>query len=322
MKNPLDPYFLLRITYKTLPISVLPPSVHLEKISQSQISFLRLTKKILGAEIVPVKVEVFEEENKKVARLPHTNSSHVQSIRLPVTKSTLTFSGEDHNQSRLFVGRSYYPRQIRFSQVTRIRELLVRELITNLCGKRSVDIAREARDVYYERCRESSTDSGGDGRILKHRPILVVASVGSYGAYLADGSEYRVVLVELVTGRKAVDLKRPKGQQCLAEWARPLLEEDLINELIDPRLRIRYSKDEVYCMMQAASLCIKRDPHLRPHMSQVLRMLEGDIMKGSSRSGRIVMDEARYMIGGGGGNGMKEMSTTHCYWESDRIMRG
>ncbi|KAI3678891.1 hypothetical protein L6452_38195 [Arctium lappa] len=56
--------------------------------------------------------------------------------------------------------------------------------------KRSVDIAREARDVYYERCRESSTDSGGDGRILKHRPILVAASVGSYGAYLADGSEY------------------------------------------------------------------------------------------------------------------------------------
>ncbi|KVI01713.1 Homocysteine S-methyltransferase, partial [Cynara cardunculus var. scolymus] len=31
----------------------------------------------------------------------------------------------------------------------------------------------------------------GDGRILKHRPILVAASVGSYGAYLADGSEYR-----------------------------------------------------------------------------------------------------------------------------------
>ncbi|KAI3759749.1 hypothetical protein L6452_07785 [Arctium lappa] len=135
----------------------------------------------------------------------------------------------------------------------------------------------------------------------------------------ADVYSFGVVLVELVTGRKAVDLKRPKGQQCLAEWARPLLEEDLINELIDPRLRNRYSKDEVYCMMQAASLCIKRDPHLRPRMSQVLRMLEGDIMKGSSRSGRIVMDEERYMIGG---NGMKEISTRHSYWESDRIMRG
>ena len=57
--------------------------------------------------------------------------------------------------------------------------------------RRSVEIACEARDVYYERCRGSSTDYLGDGRILKHRPILVAASVGSYGAYLADGSEYR-----------------------------------------------------------------------------------------------------------------------------------
>ncbi|KAI3506789.1 hypothetical protein L1887_21353 [Cichorium endivia] len=44
--------------------------------------------------------------------------------------------------------------------------------------KKSVDIAREARDIYYEKSLESS------------RPILVAASVGSYGAYLADGSEY------------------------------------------------------------------------------------------------------------------------------------
>ena len=57
--------------------------------------------------------------------------------------------------------------------------------------KKSVEIAHEARDLYYERCCESSSDFTDDGRILKHRPILVAASVGSYGAYLADGSEYR-----------------------------------------------------------------------------------------------------------------------------------
>ena len=57
--------------------------------------------------------------------------------------------------------------------------------------KKSVEIACEARDTYYERCSESSCDVTGDGKILKHRPILVAAAVGSYGAYLADGSEYR-----------------------------------------------------------------------------------------------------------------------------------
>ncbi|XP_022727717.1 homocysteine S-methyltransferase 2-like isoform X2 [Durio zibethinus] len=55
--------------------------------------------------------------------------------------------------------------------------------------KKSVEIAFEARDMYYERCK-SSCDGVGDGTILKIRPILVAASVGSYGAYLADGSEY------------------------------------------------------------------------------------------------------------------------------------
>ncbi|KAL2556791.1 Homocysteine S-methyltransferase 2 [Forsythia ovata] len=56
--------------------------------------------------------------------------------------------------------------------------------------RKSVAIACEARDVYYSRCIESSSDHIADGRILKHRPIIVAASVGSYGAYLADGSEY------------------------------------------------------------------------------------------------------------------------------------
>lgn len=98
----------------------------------------------------------------------------------------------------------------------------------------------------------------------------------------ADVYSFGVVLVELVTGRKAVDLNRPKGQQCLTEWARPLLEEYAINELIDPRLGDCYSENEVYCMLHAASLCIRRDPHSRPRMSQVLRILEGDMVMDSN----------------------------------------
>ncbi|XP_061349963.1 inactive protein kinase SELMODRAFT_444075-like [Gastrolobium bilobum] len=94
----------------------------------------------------------------------------------------------------------------------------------------------------------------------------------------ADVYSFGVVLVELVTGRKAVDLNRPKGQQCLTEWARPLLEGYAIEELIDPRLGSHYSEHEVSCMLHAASLCIRRDPYSRPRMSQVLRILEGDMV--------------------------------------------
>lgn len=54
------------------------------------------------------------------------------------------------------------------------------------------------------------------------------------------------------------------------DQARPLLEDCAMDELIDPRLGNSYSEQEVCCMLHAASLCIRRDPHTRPRMSQVI----------------------------------------------------
>ncbi|XP_006655651.1 inactive protein kinase SELMODRAFT_444075-like [Oryza brachyantha] len=118
----------------------------------------------------------------------------------------------------------------------------------------------------------------------------------------ADVYSFGVVLVELVTGRKAVDINRPKGQQFLTEWARPLLEEYAIDGLIDPRLGDQFSENEVLCMLHAANLCIRRDPHSRPRMSHVLRILEGDMVvesgcvsapgsEAGSRSRRMLLQE-------------------------------
>ncbi|CAK9878903.1 unnamed protein product [Sphagnum jensenii] len=93
----------------------------------------------------------------------------------------------------------------------------------------------------------------------------------------ADVYSFGVVLLELVTGRKAVDINRPKGEQCLTEWARPLLEEKGTLP-VDPRLENKYAGFEVHAMLHTASCCIRRDPHHRPRMSQVLRMLEGEMI--------------------------------------------
>ncbi|KAM3281132.1 inactive protein kinase SELMODRAFT isoform X1 [Capsicum chacoense] len=94
----------------------------------------------------------------------------------------------------------------------------------------------------------------------------------------ADAYSFGVVLLELVTGRKAIDINRPKGQQSLSEWARPLLRKSAISELIDPCLANCYLEQEIRGMLRCASLCIRRDPNSRPRMSQVLRMLEGDVL--------------------------------------------
>lgn len=50
--------------------------------------------------------------------------------------------------------------------------------------RKSVEIACEARDIFEKKQMRVGS---------RQRPILVAASVGSYGAYLADGSEYRWV---------------------------------------------------------------------------------------------------------------------------------
>ncbi|CAL5375958.1 unnamed protein product [Camellia sinensis] len=129
----------------------------------------------------------------------------------------------------------------------------------------------------------------------------------------ADVYSFGVVLVELVTGRKAVDLNRPKGQQCLTEWARPLLEQYAIDELVDPRLGNNYDEHEVNCMLHAGSLCIRRDPHLRPRMSQVLRILEGDTVMDSNQ-----MSAPGYEVGSRSGRTWVEQQ--HRILEGDTVM--
>jgi len=64
--------------------------------------------------------------------------------------------------------------------------------------RKSVEIAREARDIYCNRFTKGYWDSTENGSNAKG-PILVAASVGGYGAYLADGSEYRCVMHSVLT---------------------------------------------------------------------------------------------------------------------------
>lgn len=52
-------------------------------------------------------------------------------------------------------------------------------------------LAVEARDAFWVEAENRTVCRGRDGRERERRRPLVAASVGPYGAYLADGSEYR-----------------------------------------------------------------------------------------------------------------------------------
>ncbi|KAK4478112.1 hypothetical protein RD792_017390 [Penstemon davidsonii] len=78
--------------------------------------------------------------------------------------------------------------------------------------KKSVQIACEARDIYNERATKGSWDNSADGITPNPRPVLVAASVGSYGAYLADGSEYSGIYGDNITLETLKDFHRRRVQ--------------------------------------------------------------------------------------------------------------
>ncbi|KAL9240825.1 hypothetical protein vseg_015002 [Gypsophila vaccaria] len=96
---------------------------------------------------------------------------------------------------------------------------------------RSVEIAREARDIYNDRCTKGSYDVSEKETDVKRRPILVAASVGSYGAYLADGSEYSGDYGESVTLETLKDFHRRRVQVLAGSGADLIAFETIPNKL-------------------------------------------------------------------------------------------
>ncbi|RZC55622.1 hypothetical protein C5167_014470 [Papaver somniferum] len=87
-----------------------------------------------------------------------------------------------------------------------------------------------------------------------------------------DVFAFGVLLLELITGRRAVDSSR----QSLVIWAKPLLESKNIKELVDPRLGEDYMLGEMKQVMLAASSCIHHLSAMRPVMSRVVEILKGE----------------------------------------------
>lgn len=123
--------------------------------------------------------------------------------------------------------------------------------------------------------------SGGDSHVSTR-------VMGTYGyaapEYIATGHLYvksdvygfGVVLLEMLSGQRAFDTKRPTGQQNLIEWLKPLLSQKkkLKTSVMDARIEGQYSSK---AMVQAAQLtlkCLEADPKNRPSMKEVVEVLE------------------------------------------------
>ncbi|KAJ8616582.1 hypothetical protein MRB53_035954 [Persea americana] len=112
----------------------------------------------------------------------------------------------------------------------------------------------------------------------KKRTIGYMAPEYAMHGYLtgkADVYSFGVVTLEIVSGKNATSF-RPNGDHIhLVDWAYVLQAKGNLMELVDLKLGPEFNKEEATRMINVALLCTNSSPTLRPTMSAVVRMLEG-----------------------------------------------
>ncbi|XP_049390693.1 inactive protein kinase SELMODRAFT_444075-like isoform X1 [Solanum stenotomum] len=104
-----------------------------------------------------------------------------------------------------------------------------------------------------------------------------------------DVYAFGLVVLELITGRKTTDLQCYSGQHLLPGSLSPISGKGQYlsafkNQLLDSNLTSSQLENfpyELQAMSHAAYMCLQEDPHLRPPISKVLKILEG---------GRAILD--------------------------------
>uniref|UniRef100_A0A3N7FQV7 non-specific serine/threonine protein kinase n=1 Tax=Populus trichocarpa TaxID=3694 RepID=A0A3N7FQV7_POPTR len=91
----------------------------------------------------------------------------------------------------------------------------------------------------------------------------------------ADVYSFGVVALEIVSGKSNSSYRPENENVCLLDWAHVFQKKENLMEIVDPKLHSEFNKEEAERMIKAALLCTNASPSIRPAMSEVVSMLEG-----------------------------------------------
>ncbi|KAF2296068.1 hypothetical protein GH714_035974 [Hevea brasiliensis] len=111
--------------------------------------------------------------------------------------------------------------------------------------------------------------------------------MGTYGyaapEYMATGHltkksdiySFGVVLLEILSGRRAIDKSKPSREENLVDWARPYLgSKRKIFQVMDARLEGQYSLKDALKAATLAVQCLSTEPKFRPDVEELVKALE------------------------------------------------
>lgn len=90
----------------------------------------------------------------------------------------------------------------------------------------------------------------------------------------SDTYSYGVVLMELITGRRAVEAEFGEGRDIVG-WVREKIRSNTVEEHLDANVggRCAHVREEMLLVLRIAVLCTARAPRDRPSMRDVITML-------------------------------------------------
>ncbi|XAR66614.1 Non-specific serine/threonine protein kinase [Bertholletia excelsa] len=98
-----------------------------------------------------------------------------------------------------------------------------------------------------------------------------------YLTYKADVYSFGVVALEIVSGKNNNNYMPSDNYICLLDWACHLQVGGNFVNIVDPKLGPEFNEEEVERMVKVALLCTNASLSLRPTMSEVVSMLEGQM---------------------------------------------